>query len=52
MEEFIVKNASIWNRALGYIWGIWYRLMQNQRRKRDLYIYRERKRLSEPHKLY
>jgi hypothetical protein len=31
---------------------MWYKRVHTQRRKRDLFIYRERKRLSEPHKLY
>lgn len=52
MEEFIVRPASIWERAWGYLWGLWYRFLHNERRKRDLFLYRERKRLSEPHKLY
>lgn len=52
MEEFILKPAPVWKIALGYLWGLWYRLLHNERRKRDLFIYRERKRLSEPHKLY
>lgn len=48
MDSFELKPAPLWKRVAGYFWCMWYKRVHTQRRKRDLFIYRERKRLSEP----
>lgn len=52
MDSFELKPAPLWKRVAGYFWCMWYKRVHTQRRKRDLLIYRERKRLSEPQMLW
>lgn len=52
MDSFELKPAPLWKRVAGYFWRMWYKRVHTQRRKRDLFLYRERKRLSEPQVLW
>lgn len=52
MDSFELKPAPLWKRVAGYFWRMWYKRVHTQRRKRDLFLYRERKRLSEPQELW
>lgn len=52
MDSFELKPAPLWKRVAGYFWRMWYKRVHAQRRKHDLVIYRERKRLSEPQMLW